>query len=107
VANLPAGRQDWQTQIMFFVYAIKSIDKNYIYVGLTNNIQRRLSDHNKGYNKTTKPYFLFYLICLENYSDRLSARKREKYLKSGVGKEYLKKLLINSQIIDLADTFNK
>lgn len=41
---------------MYTVYAIKSTSRNYIYVGLTNNLERRLFDHNSRYNKTTKPY---------------------------------------------------
>jgi len=43
----------------YYVYAIKSVNRNYIYVGLTNNIDRRLSEHNKGYNKKTKAYLPF------------------------------------------------
>jgi putative endonuclease len=80
-------------QNMFYVYAISSEVKNYIYVGLTNDIERRLDEHNLGYNKTTKPYKPFKLILLEKYETRIEARSREKYLKSGIGKEFLKKLI--------------
>jgi putative endonuclease len=75
---------------MFTTYVIKSKTKNYIYVGLTSNLARRLSEHEKGYNKTTKPYRPFKLILHELYKSRTEARKREKILKSGYGKEYLK-----------------
>ncbi len=78
---------------MFTVYAIKSLNKNYIYVGLTNDIERRLNEHNNGNNKTTKPYRPFVLIYSEEVNTRIEARKREKYLKSGIGKEFLKKLI--------------
>jgi len=78
---------------MFTVYAIKSISRNYISAGLTNNLQRRLSDHNQGYNRTTKPYAPFVLIFQETFPTRKEARVKEKYLKSGVGKEYLKNKL--------------
>ena len=78
---------------MFTVYAIKSLNKNYIYVGLTNDIERRLNEHNSGNNKTTKPYLPFVLIYSEEVNTRIEARKREKYLKSGIGKEFLKKLI--------------
>ena len=77
---------------MYFVYAIKSLQRNYIYTGLTNNLERRLSEHNNGYNKTTKPYTPFMLIYSERFETRVEARKREKYLKSGSGKEFLKKI---------------
>ncbi len=48
--------------------------------------------HNKGYNKTTKPYKPFNIILIEQFVDRVMARQREKYLKSGIGREYLKKI---------------
>ena len=77
---------------MFYVYALRSKNRNYIYVGLTGNLNQRLSYHNKGKNKTTKPYKPFELIYVETYEKRNEARQKEKYLKSGVGKEFLKKL---------------
>ena len=78
---------------MYFVYAIYSEIRNYIYVGLTNDISRRLKEHNLGYNKTTRPYSPFRLILSEKFETRLKARTREKYLKSGIGKEFLKTLI--------------
>ena len=77
---------------MYFVYAIKSLHRNYIYVGLTDNIQRRISQHNNGESKTTRPYRPFVLIYSEQLKTRMDARKREKYFKSGIGKEFLKTL---------------
>lgn len=78
---------------MYTVYAIKSISRNYIYVGLSNDLERRLRQHNSGQNKTTRAYGPFVLILSEQFETREAARKKEKYLKSGVGKEYLKTLL--------------
>ncbi len=78
---------------MYFVYALSSINRRYIYVGLTSNLERRIEEHNSGKNKTTKPYKPFRLIYSEKCADRPTARKREKYLKSGIGKEFLKSLL--------------
>ncbi len=86
------GRRELRRVEMYFVYAIKSDERNYIYVGLTNDINRRLEEHNSGRNKTTKPYRPFKLIHKEELPDRKGARLREKYLKSGVGKEFLKSL---------------
>jgi len=80
---------------MFTVYALKSINRNYIYVGLTNNIERRFNEHQKGHNKTTSPYKPFVLIFQGDFLNRNEARKKEIYLKSGSGKEFLKKLFIN------------
>ena len=41
---------------MFTVYALKSLNRNYIYVGMTSNLERRFHQHQSGQNKTTKPY---------------------------------------------------
>jgi putative endonuclease len=82
----------WVTERMFFVYAIKSKVRNYIYVGLTSDFDRRLLKHNSGQNRTTRAYAPFVVLLTEPYMTRLEARKREKYLKSGIGKEYLKLL---------------
>jgi len=79
---------------MFFVYAIKSEIRNFLYVGLTDNVDRRVSQHNKGYERTTRPYLPFKLIHVESFETRQAARIREKYLKSGVGKEFLKALKV-------------
>jgi putative endonuclease len=79
---------------MFEVYIIKSLNKNYIYVGLTNNLSRRIKEHNQGKEKTTRSYAPFKLIHAEKLPSRPAARNREKYLKSGCGKEWIKLNLI-------------
>ena len=78
---------------MFYVYALKSKDHNYIYVGLTSNLERRVMQHNFGRARTTKAYRPFDLIHSERFSSRPEARLREKQLKTGSGKEFLKSLL--------------
>ena len=80
---------------MWYIYVISSQARRYMYVGLTNNLRERLVTHRNGYNKTTKPYRPFRLIHFEKFSTRLEARKKEKYLKSGIGKEWIKKNCIN------------
>ena len=59
---------------------------------MTSNIEERIERHNKGYEKTTRAYRPFELIYTEDQATREEARKREKYFKSGIGKEFLKKL---------------
>ena len=78
--------------MMITVYAIKSINRNYIYVGMSQDIQSRIARHNNGYERTTRAYRPFILIYKEEFPTRLEARKKEKYLKSGSGKEFLKSL---------------
>lgn len=77
---------------MHTVYAIKSLNRNYIYVGMTTDLTTRLNYYNRGHNKTTRAYRPFNLIYTEEHSNRPRAREREKYLKSGTGKEFLKSL---------------
>lgn len=75
---------------MYYVYAIRSIKKKYIYVGMTGDLEERLKRHNDGRERTTKPYAPFELIYIEKCNNRVNARVREKYLKTGIGKEFLK-----------------
>ena len=76
---------------MFIVYAIKSKVNGRIYVGFTKNIDNRLKEHNSGKTKSTKGFLPWFLIFTEIVETRDMARKREKYFKSGIGKEFLKK----------------
>ena len=75
---------------MFFVYVISSINHKYIYVGLSNNVEIRVKQHNSGKERTTRPYIPFDLIHVERFNSRIDTRKREKFLKSGDGKEWIK-----------------
>ena len=77
---------------MVWVYAISSLNFNYIYVGMSINVNERFERHNHGRERTTKPYTPFKLIYTEECENRIEARKREKYWKSGVGKEQLREL---------------
>ena len=83
---------------MFYVYVISSLIRTYIYVGISDDPNRRIEQHNKGYNKTTKPYIPFKTILIEEFKSRTEAREREKNLKSGSGKESLKKLQVDIKI---------
>jgi len=77
---------------MVWVYAISSLTSNYIYVGMTIDLKQRIDRHNVGKERTTRPYIPFELIYDEKCENRVEARKRGKYWKSGVGKERLRKL---------------
>ncbi len=98
---LPAGRPVYRRQARFhynevmgcYVYAIASESCKYIYVGLAYDWEGRIARHQAGRERTTKPYRPFRVIYLEECVDRVAARHREKYLKSGAGKEFLKQLV--------------
>jgi len=57
---------------------------NYIYVGLTDNLHRGISQHQNGENATTVPYRFFVLFHSEQFPTRTEARAREKYLNPGL-----------------------
>lgn len=79
---------------MIILYVIKSITDSFRYVGITNNLKRRLNQHNNRLNKSTKSYRPFKLILSEKYKSYEEARKREIFLKSGVGRKFLDNLNI-------------
>lgn len=78
---------------MYFVYIIRSDKDGKLYTGITNDINRRLKQHNGGCNQSTKSRTPFKLVYIEKVSDRILARQREIYFKSGTGREYIKNLL--------------
>ena len=78
---------------MFYVYILKSLKNGRFYTGLTNNLERRLYEHNIGQTKYTSLTRPFELIYKEVYNTKLEASKREKFLKTGKGREILKTIL--------------
>jgi putative endonuclease len=76
---------------MIFVYVIRSKADGRFYVGMTENVVKRLSEHNKGKTKSTKGFKPWELVLVETYSTRNEARRRETYLKGGSGKEFIKR----------------
>jgi putative endonuclease len=90
--EIPACRQagDIKFQIMYYVYVLYSEKFNRYYTGFTENIERRLTEHNTDKTKSTRSYKPWKLIFSEECKTRLEARNREKYYKSGVGREKIK-----------------
>ncbi len=89
---------------MFYVYIIIG-KNNYLYTGCTNNLKKRFHEHNIGDVVATKPYKPFILIYYEACLNNKDAYIREKYLKSRLGKNYLRKRLKNWYNIAKACTF--
>lgn len=77
-----------------FVYIIKSIKDNKFYTGFTNDIDRRLEEHNKGCSSTpsTTSRSPFVLVHVELVENRKDARALEKWMKSGIGRDIRKEL---------------
>jgi putative endonuclease len=79
--------------LKYYVYVIYSDSNKSRYVGISKIPENRLKDHNRGKNKSTKPYKPWRLVYTEEFSSWTEARKREKHLKSGIGREFLDKIL--------------
>jgi len=76
--------------MIYTVYVLLS-KENCNYVGFTNNMPRRLLEHNSGKSYYTRRGSKWEVVYTEKTGDRIEARKREKYLKSHAGKEWLKR----------------
>lgn len=72
-----------------FIYVLSNEINSNLYVGITNNLKKRLSEHNRGAGKYTKAYMPWKLIYSEIAVNYATARVREKYLKSNAGKRFL------------------
>jgi len=97
LVDLPAGRQgaSLYRKYMYHVYIIQSQKDLKFYTGITNNLERRLKEHNKGKNSTpsTLERGPFKLVHSESVENRIEARKRERFFKSGAGREFRDKVL--------------
>ena len=71
---------------MFYVYILLSEKDNKRYIGCTENLDRRLAEHNSGLVKSTKNRRPLKLIYFEEYENKSDARKREKEIKAKKGK---------------------
>jgi len=78
---------------MIYTYVLQSKKDGKWYTGSTKNLRKRFESHSKGKVFSTKNRGPFSLIYYEACIDEHDARKREKYLKSGMGKRYLKNRL--------------
>ena len=78
---------------MFYIYILHSKKFNKYYTGITEQIDRRLKEHNQGQVKSTKPYLSWRLIYYEACLNKNDALRREKYLKTTQGQRLLKRRL--------------
>ena len=78
---------------MYYVYVLRSLKNNKKYIGYTSKTpEQRLKEHNKGDSSWTKQNRPFKLVYNEGFKTKTEAIKREKFLKSGKGRESLDKI---------------
>ena len=80
---------------MFYTYVLQSLKNSSLYIGYTSDLKKRFQSHNAGSNKATKPFIPYKLIHYEAFLNRVDAKRRETYLKSGWGFRSIKKMLKN------------
>ncbi|MCC6865723.1 MAG: GIY-YIG nuclease family protein [Ignavibacteria bacterium] len=76
----------------YYVYCLYSETKDRLYIGHTDNLERRFNEHCEGKVRSTKPYRPYKMIYFEEQPDKACAMNREKQLKRS-GRKYLRKLI--------------
>ena len=76
----------------FTVYVLES-DAGHMYTGYTPDLERRPAEHNSGTTHSTKHAKNWRVVYTEEFSSRSEAMKREKYLKTGAGRDFLGRTL--------------
>ena len=79
---------------MFSVYVLRSLVTGRLYTGYTSDLSHRLAQHNHGITKSTQHDGPWELVHTEHFATRSEAMRRERYLKTGKGREEIKSLLI-------------
>jgi putative endonuclease len=78
---------------MYGVYILRSLKDKGLYVGYSDDVKRRLIEHKKGKVLSTHSRRPLDLIYCELYKSRKDAMRRERFFKSGWGRNYIKKIL--------------
>ncbi len=79
---------------MWYVYILRSMKDTNFYVGSTDNIRRRLTEHNSGKVDSTKGRMPFSLEAYIGVKDQNKAIELERYFKTGSGRALLKKRIL-------------
>ena len=77
---------------MFYCYVLRSQKTGRRYVGSCENLTARIRRHNSGESKATKHALPWVLVRSESFASRSEAAQRERYYKTGKGREELDKL---------------
>lgn len=89
-------RNKMNKKLKYCVYVLYSLKDELLYIGFTENLKQRLTDHFHGNNQSTKSRKPFILIFCEYYLSKKDATRREKYFKTNQGKKALKLMLRES-----------
>ncbi|PIR80081.1 MAG: excinuclease ABC subunit C [Candidatus Levybacteria bacterium CG10_big_fil_rev_8_21_14_0_10_35_13] len=79
--------------MFYYVYILKSLRNKSLYIGYTSDLKKRIKKHNKGESLATKSFIPYELIFYEGFLNKIDAKNREKYFKSGYGRISINKML--------------
>jgi putative endonuclease len=79
---------------MYYAYILKCKTDGSLYKGYTNDLERRLAEHNSGKSDFTSRKGPWELVYHETFENQEAAIKREKYFKTAAGRRFVKKLKI-------------
>jgi len=86
---------------MFYVYVLRSQSTGSSYTGQTASIPQRLLRHSEGLSPSTKGRGPWELVHVEEFTTRAEAMRRERYLKTGKGRDELKRLCGRAIAVEL------
>ena len=78
---------------MWYLYILRSDTKDKIYIGSTNDLERRLEQHNRGHTKSTKRFVPWSFVYVEKFLEKKDARDRERQLKNWKNRKRIESLI--------------
>ncbi len=79
---------------MSYVYILKSVNTSRYYIGCTDDLERRLREHNNGKSASTKAFRPWQLAHSEYFKTLAEARQRERYLKAQKSRVLLTRVIV-------------
>jgi len=77
----------------YYIYVLLSLKDHRFYIGFTSDLKKRLTEHARGLVESTRSRRPLRLVFYEYFIDKVDAKVREVFLKSGFGRNQLKKAL--------------
>lgn len=87
------GSENSELKKFYYVYVLESIKDSDLYIGYSQDLRKRLKEHNQGLNFSTKPYLPWKLIYYEACLNQEDAKRKEKYFKTSQGRRLLRRRL--------------
>ena len=91
VRSIAGHFKEGVTLLAWYVYVLRSLVRDFMYVGRTRDLDRRFGEHQNGLSLSTKVYRPFSLELCVMVKTEKQARELERYFKSGSGRAVLKK----------------